>query len=161
MNKAYLLLGGNMGDRLATLALAIQWLEELCGSIEKSSSVYETAAWGLEGQPAFYNQVLLLNTTLPAETLMENILLIEERMGRLRKEKYGPRVIDIDILLFNQDVIHTPLLTVPHPEMGNRRFVLAPLHEIAPALLHPTSGLTISQLLNITPDNLAVTKLGF
>jgi 2-amino-4-hydroxy-6-hydroxymethyldihydropteridine diphosphokinase len=158
MNKAYLLTGGNMGDRKALLQQAEQLLNEHCGEITASSSLYETAAWGKTDQPAFLNQALELSTTLNAKQLIRKILKLEKMMGRERKEKYGPRIIDIDILLFNDEVFDIPFLKVPHPEMQNRRFALLPLTEIAKELVHPVFKKTIGQLLKDCPDKLDVKK---
>lgn len=158
MNTAYLLTGGNMGNRMDYLTEALSLLKAQCGEIVQTSSVYETAAWGNTEQPAFLNQVLKLSTTLTARQLMRRILKVEKLMGRVRKEKYGPRVIDIDILLFNSEVHNYTLLKLPHPEMQNRRFVLLPLAEIAPDMVHPVLKKTITQLLQICPDPLEVKK---
>jgi 2-amino-4-hydroxy-6-hydroxymethyldihydropteridine diphosphokinase len=158
MNKAYLLTGGNLGNTKQNLQLAAQHIEINCGKIVRQSAIYETAAWGNTQQPAFLNQVLELATSLNPEALMTALLQIEESMGRIRAEKYGPRLIDIDVLLYNQEIIHTQLITVPHPELANRRFVLVPLAEIAPGLKHPVLQKTIQQLLQTCPDQLAVKK---
>jgi 2-amino-4-hydroxy-6-hydroxymethyldihydropteridine diphosphokinase len=158
MNTAYLLIGGNLGDRAAYLALAVQHISALCGRVTVTSSVYETAAWGNTNQPAFYNQAICVETILEAETLLERLLAIELEMGRVREEKYGPRTIDLDILMINDFVVSTPTLTIPHPQMHNRRFALLPLNEIAPALLHPVLDKTIHELLLNCPDTLDVQK---
>ena len=158
MNNPYLLIGGNMGDRLNNLAAAKDFLAQKCGAIIKQSSVYQTAAWGLEDQPAFLNQVLLLKTMLQPHQLLTEILQIEEQLGRKREIKYGPRLIDIDILLFDDKLIDTTGLTIPHPQMQNRRFVLEPLAEIAGAIIHPLFQKSILQLLAECPDKLAVQK---
>lgn len=158
MNTAYLLTGGNMGNRMAYLTEALILLKEQCGEVMQTSSVYETAAWGNTDQPAFLNQVLKLSTSLTARQLMRRILKVEKQMGRVRKEKYGPRVIDIDILFFNEEIHNYILLKLPHPEMQNRRFVLLPLAEIAPDIVHPVLKKTITQLLQICPDPLEVKK---
>ena len=158
MNTAYLLIGGNLGDRAAYLALAVQHISALCGRVTATSSVYETAAWGNTNQPAFYNQAICVETILEAETLLEMLLAIELEMGRVREEKYGPRTIDLDILMINDFVVSTPTLTIPHPQMHNRRFALLPLNEIAPALLHPVLDKTIHELLLNCPDTLDVQK---
>jgi 2-amino-4-hydroxy-6-hydroxymethyldihydropteridine diphosphokinase len=158
MNKAYLLTGGNLGNTKQNLQLAAQHIEINCGKIVRQSAIYETAAWGNTQQPAFLNQVLELATSLNPEALMTALLQIEGSMGRIRAEKYGPRLIDIDVLLYNQEIIHTQLITVPHPELANRRFVLVPLAEIAPGLKHPVLQKTIQQLLQTCPDQLAVKK---
>lgn len=160
MNKAYLLLGGNTGNRLQNLETARERLETACGRIVKRSSLYETAAWGKEDQPAFLNQAVCLETGLAAKELLETALAIEAGMGRIREEKYAPRIIDIDILFFNSDIIHLPGLTVPHPQIQNRRFVLEPMAEIAPGKVHPVLHKTMKTLLKICPDQLAVKRLG-
>ncbi|HEY4147994.1 MAG TPA: 2-amino-4-hydroxy-6-hydroxymethyldihydropteridine diphosphokinase [Chitinophagaceae bacterium] len=158
MNKSYLLIGGNVGNRQEYLSQAAGFIAALAGSVTRRSALYETAAWGKTDQPAFLNQALELLSDLEPAPLMETLLLIEERMGRKRLEKYGPRVIDIDILLYENAVIHTPLLTLPHPELANRRFALEPLHEIAPDYVHPLLKKTISRLLLECPDTLPVKK---
>lgn len=158
MNKVYLLTGGNMGDRMHYLLKAAQAIEKNCGKILSRSSVYETEAWGVNNQAAFLNQALLVQTPLTATQLLKIILTVEEALGRIRKIKYGPRVIDIDILLFNDAIVDMPGLTVPHPQMQNRRFVLEPLHEIAPLKMHPVLQKNISQLLKECPDILSVKK---
>jgi len=158
MNVAFLLIGGNMGNREENLQTAKSLIQRYCGKITKSSSLYETAAWGKTDQPAFLNQALQIETGLTAEELMHQILALEKMMGRERKERYGPRIIDIDILLFN-DVQHdSSFLKIPHPEMQNRLFALIPLAEIAPTVHHPVLKKSISQLLKETPDKLEVKK---
>ena len=159
MNKAYLLIGGNMGAREGYLAEASKQIEKKCGVISKQSSLYQTAAWGLQEQAPFLNQALEVQTRLNAEELLEKILSIEESLGRKRKMKYGPRIIDIDILLFNNEIIYREGLTIPHPEMQNRRFALEPLNEIASSVLHPIFLKTIAELLQECPDNLDVQKI--
>jgi 2-amino-4-hydroxy-6-hydroxymethyldihydropteridine diphosphokinase len=158
MNKSYLLIGGNVGNRQEFLLLAAGFIAAKAGTVARSSAIYETAAWGKTDQAAFLNQALELHTALDAAPLMETLLHIEELMGRRRGEKYGPRVIDIDVLLYNEAVIHTPLLNVPHPELANRRFALAPLNELAPTYFHPLLKKTIRQLLEECPDPLPVKK---
>jgi len=105
MNKAYLLLGGNIGDRLSNLEKAKQFLKKQVGKIVECSGVYETASWGKTAQPDFLNQVLLIETKLTAAQIMEQILFIENEMGRVRTEKNASRIIDIDILFFNEEII--------------------------------------------------------
>jgi 2-amino-4-hydroxy-6-hydroxymethyldihydropteridine diphosphokinase len=156
MNKAYLLMGGNVGDTITNLQLAAELLNRSCGTIVQKSSVYETAPWGKADQQNFLNQAILIHTLLNAEELMQQILLIEEAMGRQRMEKYGPRVIDIDILFFNDSVIKTSDLTIPHPELQYRRFALVPLLEIAPDIHHPVVHATVTELLLNCPDHLEV-----
>lgn len=160
MNKAHLLTGGNIGDREQNLAVAREWIGKECGKVMKTSSLYETAAWGKTDQPAFLNQALEIQTTLNAKQLIRHILKVEKKMGRIREEKYGARIIDIDILLFNNEIHNTAFLKIPHPEMQNRRFVLAPLAEIAPAAVHPGLFKTVTELLRDCPDHLAVKRIG-
>lgn len=159
MNSAFLLTGGNLGDRKETLAKAKELIAAQCGTVAIVSSLYETAAWGNTDQPAFLNQALKVETTLSARQLMRRLLKLEKLMGRIRKEKYGPRIIDIDILLFNDETHDYPLLQLPHPEMQNRRFALLPLVEIAPDIVHPVLKKTIKQLLKECKDELEVKKI--
>ncbi len=158
MNTAYLLTGGNLDSREATLAGAFRRIQEECGDMVQSSSLYETEAWGPVHQPQFLNQVLELQTTCDPYLLLEKIQNIEKQAGRIRTEKYGPRLIDIDILLFNDEIHDTPQLKIPHPQIQNRRFVLQPLAEIAPTIIHPILKKTIAELLLICPDNLKVSR---
>lgn len=158
MNEAFLLTGGNIGDRKNYLSQAKNEIEKMCGKIIRQSSIYETAAWGKEDQEAFLNQVLKIETGFSAEELLHTILKIEENLGRKRDLKYGPRTIDIDILFFNDEIIDLHGLKVPHPQIQNRRFVLVPLNEIASQKIHPVSKKTVSQLLAECPDPLTVNK---
>jgi len=159
MNHAYLVTGGNMGNRQEQLGYAAKLIEERCGYLVDKSSLYETEAWGKTDQPKFLNQAIVLDTTLTARDLLNEILYIEHLMGRDRGEKYGPRIIDIDIIFFNHQVIDQPGLAIPHPEMAKRRFVLAPLSEVIPAYIHPVYYKTVAQLLTECNDPLAVNKL--
>ena len=159
MYTAYLLIGGNLGDRFANLQRSIELIEECCGDIISISSVYETAAWGVTDQPSFLNQVVVLNTEMKPEVLMEKLLEIELQMGRIRTEKMGPRTIDIDILLIDDLCIKSHHLTVPHPSLPLRKFALIPLAEVAGSRIHPAENKTISELLTDCPDTLTVTKI--
>jgi 2-amino-4-hydroxy-6-hydroxymethyldihydropteridine diphosphokinase len=159
MNKAYLLIGGNMGDRKGFLAAATIKIWEECGEITRQSSIYQTAAWGIEQQAPFLNQALKIETHLNADELLKTILSVEETLGRKREVKYGPRIIDIDILLFNNEIIRSEGLTVPHPQMQVRRFVLLPLCEIAPDEMHPVLQKSIAQLVEECTDTLTVQKI--
>ncbi len=152
------MIGGNMGDRMANLAMAIKLIEEQIGNIELKSSIYETAAWGQTNQPDFLNQALLVNTNMQADELMSKLLSIENLMGRIRTIKLGPRTIDLDIMYFNNEVISTNLITIPHPKLAERKFVLEPLFEIAPNYLHPVLNKTNASLLKDCGDSLAVYK---
>ncbi len=158
MNKAFLLTGGNMGEREENLLAAIEHINQHCGLITNSSSLYETAAWGNTEQPAFLNQALEIETELTARQLMRRILKVEKLMGRVRKEKYGPRLIDIDILLYADEIHNYKLLKLPHPEMQNRKFALLPLAEIAPHIIQPVLQKTITELLAVCKDELEVKK---
>jgi 2-amino-4-hydroxy-6-hydroxymethyldihydropteridine diphosphokinase len=159
MNTVYILTGGNLGDRLANLQKATQYLRKETGNIVASSSIYETEAWGNNHQPDFYNQVHIINTKLSAEQMMEKILKIEEQMGRVRAAKNASRIIDIDILFFNDDIINKENLIIPHPEISNRRFVLTPLNELSPELIHPALNKSINELLSTCKDTLSVKPL--
>lgn len=158
MNDAFLLIGGNVGDRANYLKTAISLIRIHCGNVSKASSIYETEAWGNTNQPSFLNQALEVNTEMDAERLMTTLLEIEQMMGRKRGEKYGPREIDIDILLFNDETYDLPSLKIPHPELHNRRFALVPLAEIAANAVHPVFQKTIIQLMNECTDPLDLTK---
>ena len=158
MNTAYLLIGGNVGDRAANLQTALRRIAETCGTITSTSSLYETAAWGNTNQPSFYNQAVVVNSPLSPEALMDQLPDIELEMGRIRTQKYGPRTIDLDILMIGNLVLNTEKLTIPHPQMHNRRFALLPLAEVAPTLTHPLSDQSIEVLLQNCPDTLDVQK---
>lgn len=157
-NTAYLLTGGNLGNREENLNTAKNLIDKYCGRVTAFSSLYETAAWGKTDQPAFLNQALEVKTELTARQLIRRILKLEKQMGRVREEKYDPRIIDIDILLFNKEQHNYPLLKVPHPEMHNRRFALLPLAEIGAEVIHPVLQKTISELLVECTDQLEVKK---
>lgn len=155
---AYLSLGSNVGDREAQLRDAIGRLAAL-GRLLKVSSFYETEPVEFTDQPWFLNCALELETDLPAEALVRQLLRIETEMGRRRVQKKGPRSIDIDILLFGDEIIDTSELTIPHRAMQERRFVLEPLAEIAPNMRHPVIKKTIKQLLDALPEGQAVRKI--
>lgn len=155
----FLLLGTNLGDRAGYLAAARTALAARAGHVVNASALYETEAWGRTGQPAFLNQAIALSSALEAQTLLKIMLEIEQSLGRERREHWGPRVIDIDLLLYNDLIIDTPSLQVPHPRMPVRRFALMPLAEIAGNVVHPVLHKTISELLAECPDQLAVKKL--
>lgn len=160
MNLAYILTGGNLGHREENLRRARVAIEQKCGSITRASALYETEAWGLKDQGPFLNQALELRTGLGAKDLLGTLLSIELSLGRVRDVKYGPRIIDIDIIFFNHEVIEVPGLVVPHPQLHLRRFALEALAEIAPGYIHPVFNKPVSQLLAECTDTLAVNKLG-
>jgi len=159
MHNAYLLTGSNLGNRVAYLRQAIQLIQHYCGQVSQISSFYQTSAWGVIDQADFYNQAIELQTNLPPAALMQALLNIEQKLGRERSVKMGPRTIDIDILLIDDLVIDTALLTVPHPFLAERRFALTPLAEIAPAIVHPILHNTVLELLQACPDKLDVHKI--
>ena len=154
MNYTYLITGGNIGDKKKNLEKAASHIEKKIGQILKSSAIYETAAWGNTDQATFYNQVLLVETSLLPNELMSSILDIEKKMGRVRTTKNAARIIDIDILFFNDEIIDTESVVVPHKEIPNRQFVLKPLLELAPDYVHPFLKKTITQLEAETTDTL-------
>lgn len=161
MNFAYLLLGGNMGDREGVIAKAAELIHASCGRVIKKSSLYESEPWGFETDNQFINQVILIETTMTAGDLLQNLLNIELLMGRTRNNSanYSSRIIDIDILFYNDDVIREDFLKIPHPLLQERRFTLAPLSEIAENLTHPLLNKTISDLLKECKDNSSVTNI--
>jgi len=159
IGQVFLLLGSNLGDRPQVLAAAREAIGAQAGRIVNQSAVYETAPWGITDQPAFLNQVVKISTSLLPEDLLRVILNIEHDLGRVRYERWGARVIDIDILYFGQTVMDSARLTLPHPRIQDRRFVLAPLAEIAPDFLHPLLQKTSSKLLEDCPDTSAVSKI--
>lgn len=156
MTEAYLLLGSNLGNREQYLQQARQALEARAGTICAASGIYETAAWGVEDQQAFLNQILKIRTKLEPEALLQAALAAEQDLGRVRLKKWGERVIDIDILFYGNRVLQTEALTIPHPQLHRRHFTLVPLAEIAPDLMHPIFRKTIQQLLDECPDKLEV-----
>ena len=158
MDIAYLLTGSNLGNRSSYLAQANSFIEQRCGKIVHRSALYETAPWGIQEQPAFLNQAIAVQTRLSPEELMETLLKIEEIMGRVRTVKFGPRMIDLDILLYNQVILNTPLLQLPHPALTERRFALIPLAEIAPELEHPVWKKNVGELLKECTDHSDVQK---
>ncbi len=158
-HTAYLLLGGNLGDRVANLKKAIELLTDKVGGVLSVSSLYETAAWGKTDQPAFLNQAVALQTRLSALEVLDLALNIEQELGRVRKDKWGERLIDIDLILFGDQVINIPdKLQVPHPHMQHRKFVMEPLAEIAPDVLHPVLGETMLSICRNISDPLEVKK---
>ncbi|WP_104734736.1 2-amino-4-hydroxy-6-hydroxymethyldihydropteridine diphosphokinase [Hanstruepera ponticola] len=152
-NTVYISLGSNQGDRLKNLQEAVDAIFKKVGHVQLIAKVYNTPALGFEG-PDFLNTCLVASTEKSAQEVLENLLEIETKMGRerLKSGGYESRIIDLDILLFNNDIIHTKALMVPHPQMPNRKFVLQPLFEIGPKQVHPTLNQTISELLENCED---------
>ena len=158
MNKTYLLLGSNLGNSIAQLEKAKKQIAQKIGVIKRSSGIYQTKAWGKTDQPDFFNQVIVVETKLDAAATMHSILSIEAKMGRIRDKKNDPRIIDIDILFFNKEICQTTLLTLPHPLIQERNFVLVPLNELSPSFIHPVLKQTVHQLMLQSKDRLAVKK---
>lgn len=160
MNTAYLILGGNIGNRLQNLQEAIQLISKKAGVIKKKSDIFTTSAWGNTDQPDFLNQALCLQTPLTAADLLETLISIEQILGRVRdQQKWTERVIDIDILFYNTDIINTTDLKIPHPYLQERMFVLVPMAQLAPMLVHPALQKNIQTLLLECTDKLEVIKL--
>jgi 2-amino-4-hydroxy-6-hydroxymethyldihydropteridine diphosphokinase len=159
MINVFLLLGGNLGDRHLYMNKAIEHIETDIAAVLTASSIYETQSWGKTDAPDYLNQVVMLQTDLPAKVILDKILNIENILGRQRKEKWGSRTIDIDILFYGQAIINEPGLQIPHPELHKRRFTLEPLAEIAPGYIHPVIKKSILQIKNDLKDSLVVKKL--
>ncbi|RYZ96377.1 MAG: 2-amino-4-hydroxy-6-hydroxymethyldihydropteridine diphosphokinase [Sphingobacteriaceae bacterium] len=159
MAAIFLLLGSNLGNRQQFLQQAIQHIENDIAQVIKISSVYETQSWGNEGAPDYLNQVVLIEAQLPAAEVLKSILAIENELGRERREKWGSRVIDIDILFYGDSIIDEPGLHIPHPRLHERSFTLAPLAEIAPDFIHPILNKTILHIKTDLKDALIVKKL--
>jgi 2-amino-4-hydroxy-6-hydroxymethyldihydropteridine diphosphokinase len=158
MNVAFLCLGGNIGNREFTLKQAVEKINHEIGKVISQSNYYETEAWGVENQDKYLNQCICIETLLTSSQILKKSLEIELSLGRKRnhKETYEPRTIDIDMLFYNSDFIQTKELTIPHPRLQLRKFVLIPLNEIAPTFLHPTLNKTIQTLLMECDDSCEV-----
>ncbi len=150
-----------MGDRAGHLGKAVELIRQRIGKIENISAIYETAAWGKIDQPDYLNQVVKVSTRLRPQEALKAILAIENDMGRTRKKVWEPRLIDIDILFYNEDIIREEHLLIPHPHLQDRRFVLVPLAEIAATFVHPVLKATIKELLDKCPDHLRVKQFSF
>lgn len=159
MNTAYLLTGSNLGDRIDFLGKAMDAIQARAGQVQAISSLFESSPWGKTDQPSFLNQAIQLHTPLDPHHLLHVLLAIENEMGRMRKEKLGPRIIDIDILLYGSLCIHDDQLQIPHPQLPYRRFALLPLLQLSPEMIHPESNIPFKILLNNCPDAGSVMQL--
>ena len=157
-NHLILSLGGNQGDIKKTFLSAKNSITQEIGIIIKESSIYQTQAWGVENQPDFLNQVIVVETKLSATTILEKCLAIETELGRKRMKRWGERTIDIDLLFFNNEIIQTENLQIPHPRIAERNFILHPLDEVIPEFIHPVLNKSINQLKIDCPDGLKVFK---
>jgi len=153
MNEVYLQLGSNIGDRLDNLDQSIKIITERIGNVLEKSSVYESTPWGVENQRNFLNQVIFVKSNFDPYTILDLVLQIEKDMGRIRIEKWGERIIDIDILFIDDLIIESENLCIPHEFIAKRKFVLQPMCEIASAFIHPKLNKTISQLLEECIDD--------
>jgi len=168
--QVYLLLGSNRGDREQNLLRACAGIEEKIGHIAVISPVYETQPWGFEDSTSFYNQALMAETELQPEEVLRRIHDIEAELGRVRdfsacgsscecSQAYSSRTIDIDILFYGSRILFTDELMIPHPRLHERLFTLVPLHEIAPAFIHPVYRKTVAELLSQCTDKGEVSKI--
>lgn len=156
--QVVLIIGGNLDDRMALIDQCRKMLDNFLGAATLNSAVYESEAWGGKSSGNYLNQVLAFDTEFSAIEILEGIQSIEQQLGRSREEKWGNRTMDIDILFIADEIIATDLLSVPHPYLHLRRFVLAPLAEILPDRNHPTIQKSVRKLLEECPDNSKVWK---
>lgn len=160
MNRVYLILGGNIGNRLENIENTINLIHKNAGRIIKKSRIYNTSAWGKTDQPDFYNQALEIETDLSPRDLLHELLKTEALAGRIRNgEKWSERTMDIDILFYNDEIISEDDLKIPHPYLQERKFVLAPLAEIAASYIHPVLKKSISVLFMECKDTSGVSIL--
>jgi 2-amino-4-hydroxy-6-hydroxymethyldihydropteridine diphosphokinase len=159
MNEVYILLGGNLGDKCQIFEETRKLIGKRVGLITKQSSIYVTEAWGFESE-SFWNQVIIAETLLNPHEILQQTQSIEKSLGRIRKSvHYEARTIDIDLLFYDDWVLNTFDLTIPHPRIGDRKFVLIPLNEIAPEKCHPVSGLKVHEMLRLCTDPLKVERI--
>jgi 2-amino-4-hydroxy-6-hydroxymethyldihydropteridine diphosphokinase len=157
MSRIYLSLGSNLGYRQQNLDRAIALIGSRTGEIERRSGYYESDPWGFSSENHFFNCCLMAQTSTDPLLLMDQLLLIEKEIGRKRRDGgYSDRLIDIDLLMYDAIQMDHPRLTLPHPGMENRKFVLLPLAEIAPELIHPVTGISVARMLQLCPDQTRV-----
>jgi 2-amino-4-hydroxy-6-hydroxymethyldihydropteridine diphosphokinase len=156
MNRAVILLGSNSGDKFKNINDAITSVNEIAGRIISCSKIYKTAPWGNQNQDEFLNQVIIIATEISPSGLMDVLLKIEKSFGRERGEKWSPRVIDLDILYYNNDIINQPDLKIPHPHLHERRFTMIPLVELLPEMIHPVILKKNNEILEQLNDSLMV-----
>lgn len=158
MEKVFIALGGNVGRVSEKFEMAIEKIREMIGPVIKQSSLYKTEPWGNKNQDDFLNNVICVETNLTSDEVLKNILAIEKTMGRNRNKdnQFAPRTIDIDILFYGNKIINTDNLIIPHPRLHLRNFVLTPLMEIAPGLIHPVLNRTIAELSGLNTDSSVV-----
>ncbi len=159
MTHVYLLLGSNENNRFKSLEKARELIVLKCGKILKQSALYETEAWGLKEQNSFLNQAVMIDTKLPPVELLVQLKAIEKETGRKETVKWGPRVIDIDILFYGNEIVESEELKIPHPFLHQRKFTLEPLNEIEPGFIHPVLEKSVSVLLKECSDTSLVKKL--
>ncbi len=158
MGRAYILIGGNLGDRERYQSEALAHIEREAGSVRTRSSLYQSAHWGFEHEKDFLNRVVGIDTELSPKQLLERLLRIEDRFGRKRKGErgYKGRILDLDILYFEDLILDETDLKLPHPRIPERRFTLLPLNEIVPELMDPLRGRSVRSMLEACPDPLEV-----
>ena len=160
MNIVYLITGSNIGNRLLNLKKAEELIVQRIGNLISTSHIFETEAWGYTSVQFYYNQCFCLESGLGAELILKELLGIEREMGRKRRGgSYEDRIVDIDILFYNDEIINTKTLTIPHPKLHERKFVMVPLVEIAGDFIHPVFGKSIERLLLECDDKLKVTRV--
>lgn len=157
--KVYLGIGTNIGDRSENIQTCLKLIERHAGRLVESSSIYETEPWGVENQDNYYNLVVRIDTGLTPDKLLKTTQSIEKEMGRIKTERWAARIIDIDILFYEDQIIKQPGLTIPHPRLLKRNFVLEPLIEIAPNFIHPIKQKSLLSLRTENPDVSGIKKL--